>query len=189
MNSERNTFWYVVYTKPNWEKKVAELLEKKGIEQYCPLNKVQKQWHDRKKTVWEPLFKSYVFVRIDEQSHSRVKAISGIVNFLYWLKKPAVVKNEEIEAIRNFLLEHKTVELEKVNVNVNDMVKVVSGPLIHRQGKIVQVNNNAVKIALPSIGYTLIAQVNRTNREVVTPYTTALDGFKIQQEKKVRGLI
>ena len=70
MNSERNTFWYVVYTKPNWEKKVAELLEKKGIEQYCPLNKVQKQWHDRKKTVWEPLFKSYVFVRTDEQSHA-----------------------------------------------------------------------------------------------------------------------
>jgi transcription antitermination factor NusG len=188
MNSEQNSFWYVVYTRPNWEKKVADLLEKKGIEQYCPLNKLQKQWHDRKKTVWEPLFKSYVFVRTDELSQSRVRAIPGIVNFVYWLQKPAVVKNEEIEAIRDFLLEHKTVQLEKADVNVNDMVKVVSGPLIHREGKIVQVNNNAVKIALPSIGYALIAQVSRNNIEVVTPHTT-FDGFKIQQEKKIRNIV
>lgn len=188
MNNEQNTFWYAVYTRPNWEKKVAELLGKKGIEQYCPLNKIQKQWHDRKKSVWEPLFKSYVFVRTDEQSHSRVKAISGVVNFVYWLGRPAVVKNEEIEAIRIFLREHKTVQLEKADVNVNDMVKVVSGPLIHREGKIVQVNNNAVKIALPSIGYVLIAQVSRTNIEVVTPHTT-FDGFRTQQEKKVQGIV
>ena len=188
MNNEQNTFWYAVYTRPNWEKKVAELLGKKGIEQYCPLNKIQKQWHDRKKSVWEPLFKSYVFVRTDEQSHSRVKAISGVVNFVYWLGRPAVVKNEEIEAIRIFLREHKTVQLEKADVNVNDMVKVVSGPLIHREGQIVPVNNNAVKIALPSIGYVLIAQVSRTNIEVVTPHTT-FDGFRTQQEKKVQGIV
>jgi len=188
MNNEQNKFWYVVYTRPNWEKRVAELLGKKGVEQYCPLNKVQKQWHDRKKAVWEPLFKSYVFVRTDELSHGRVKGISGVVNFVYWLGRPAVVKSEEIEAIRNFLLEHKTVQLEKADVNVNDMVKVVSGPLIHREGKIVQVNNNAVKIALPSIGYALIAQVSRNNIEVVTPHTT-FDGFNIQQERKVWGIV
>lgn len=142
MNSEQKKFWYVVYTKPNWEKKVAELLGKKGIEQYCPLNRVQKQWHDRKKIVLEPLFTSYVFVRIDSESHSRVRAMPGIINFVYWLGQPAIVKNEEIEAIRDFLLEHNTVYLEKAAVNVNDMVKIIRGPLIHREGKIVQVNNN-----------------------------------------------
>ena len=188
MNSEENFFWYVVYTKPNWEKKVADLLGRKGIEQYCPLNKLQKQWHDRKKTVWEPLFKSYVFVRTDEQSHEHIKAIPGIVNFVYWLQKPAVVKNEEIEAIRDFLLNYKTVELKKADVNVNDIVKIVSGPFIHREGKIAQINNNSVKIELPSIGYTLIAQRTRKNIEVVTSHSNFED-FKTRQEKKIRGIV
>lgn len=188
MNSEQKKFWYVVYTKPNWEKKVAELLGKKGIEQYCPLNRVQKQWHDRKKIVLEPLFTSYVFVRIDSESHSRVRAMPGIINFVYWLGQPAIVKNEEIEAIRDFLLEHNTVYLEKAAVNVNDMVKIIRGPLIHREGKIVQVNNNTVKIALPSIGYALIAQISRNNIEAVTP-SASFDAFTIKQERKLRGII
>ncbi|MFT3949335.1 MAG: UpxY family transcription antiterminator [Agriterribacter sp.] len=147
------------------EKKVAESLDKKGIEQYCPLNKVQKQWHDRKKIVEEPLFTSYVFVRIDNTQYTRVKAIPGIVNFVHWLGKPAVVKNEDINAIKSFLLEHKTVYLEKMNVNVNEVVKITHGPLIHREGRIVQVNNNSVKVEIPSIGYALIAQVNKMHIE------------------------
>lgn len=187
MNSEQSTFWHVVYTKPNWEKKVADFLDKKGIEQYCPLNKMQKLRHDREKIVWEPLFKSYVFIKTNEQSLSEVKTISGIVNFVYWLGKPAVVKNEEIEAIREFLRQHKTVQLEKINVNVNDMVKVVSGPLIHREGKIVQISNQAVKITLPSIGYALIAQASRNNIEVVTP--PAFEGYDIQPGEKVRHIV
>ncbi|MEO6221006.1 MAG: transcription termination/antitermination NusG family protein, partial [Ginsengibacter sp.] len=49
--------WYVVYTRPRWEKKIAENLLRLGIEHYCPLNKVTRQWSDRKKKVLEPLFK------------------------------------------------------------------------------------------------------------------------------------
>ena len=58
--------WYAVYTRPRWEKKVASLLTKKKIENFCPLNKVVRQWADRKKTVYEPLFTSYVFVNTSE---------------------------------------------------------------------------------------------------------------------------
>jgi transcription antitermination factor NusG len=57
--------WYAVYTRPRWEKKVAALLLHKGIESYCPLNKVRRRWSDRTKTIEEPLFKSYVFVKTD----------------------------------------------------------------------------------------------------------------------------
>ena len=54
MSTEKK--WYAVYTRPKWEKKVAELLSRKRIENYCPLNKSIKQWSDRKKTIFEPLF-------------------------------------------------------------------------------------------------------------------------------------
>ena len=95
--------WYAVYTKPRWEKKVAELLARQGMEQYCPLNKVQRQWSDRKKTIEEPLFKSYVFIHVKEDALLNVKQTDGVINLLYWLGKPAVIKDFEIEAIRNFL--------------------------------------------------------------------------------------
>jgi hypothetical protein len=48
--------WFAVYTKPRWEKKVAKILTTKGIENYCPLNKVQRQWSDRKKTILDHFF-------------------------------------------------------------------------------------------------------------------------------------
>ena len=65
--------WYAVYTKPKWEKKVAELLARKGIEHYCPLNRVLKQWHDRKKWVEEPLLTSYVFVYVTPAEQAEVR--------------------------------------------------------------------------------------------------------------------
>ena len=35
-----NKKWYAVYTRPRWEKKVAEILTRRKIENYCPINKV-----------------------------------------------------------------------------------------------------------------------------------------------------
>ena len=56
--------WYAIYTRPRWEKKVYGMLMEKEVETYCPLNKVQKKWSDRLKWVEEPLFKSYLFVKV-----------------------------------------------------------------------------------------------------------------------------
>ena len=101
MNENKN--WYVVYTRPRWEKKVAARLLEAGIEHYCPLNKVQKQWSDRKKVVHEPLFKGYVFVLVDELRKWDIKSVDGILNYVYWLGKPALVKQEEIDTIYRLL--------------------------------------------------------------------------------------
>ena len=99
-----NDFWYVVYTLPRWEKKVAQNLTDEGIENYCPTTRVEKQWSDRKKIVNEPLFKGYVFIRINEKAKWDIKnSIHGIINYVYWLGKPAKVKQSEIDTIKMFL--------------------------------------------------------------------------------------
>ena len=159
--------WYAVYTRPKWEKKVAELLTKKKIENYCPLNKVLRQWSDRKKIVEEPLFTSYVFVRLSEAEIWTVRTTDGILNMVYWLNKPAIIKDNEIEAIKSFLGEHGTISLEKARVNINDTVRVVSGPLMHREGSIIEVMHHTVKILLPSLGYNMIAEISKNNFERV----------------------
>jgi transcription antitermination factor NusG len=159
--------WYAVHTKPRWEKKVALLLGKSNISHYCPLNRVLRQWSDRRKLVYEPLFKSYVFVHISDAEHKTVRCFDGVINFVYWLGRPAVIKEVEIEAIKHFLEEYNAVLLEKASVNVNDEVRIVSGPLIEQEGTVILVSNNKVKVTLPSLGYTMIAEINKSEVEVV----------------------
>jgi transcription antitermination factor NusG len=161
--------WYVIYTKALWEKKVAKHLENKKIEYYCPLNKVERQWSDRKKIILKPLFTSYVFVRLeDEAQQAPIRQIPGVMNFLYWLKKPAIVKDEEIDMIKKFVNGYQNVKLEKTQVNVNDSVRILSGSFMSREGNILEIKDKTVKIVLPSLGYSLIVEVGNTNIELLS---------------------
>ncbi len=161
--------WYAVYTRPRWEKKVAELLERKKVEVYCPLNKVNRQWADRRKVILEPLFTSYVFVYVSEQEHASIKQTDGVVNFVYWLNKPAVIRNEEIETIRKFLIEYDHVSLEKTQVNLNDRVRIINGPLMMWEGNVVEIRTNTIKITLPSLGQNLVAEIRKEHLETIHP--------------------
>jgi transcription antitermination factor NusG len=165
--TEKNSTWYVVYTRPRWEKKVASNLEAKGIEYYCPLNKVQKQWSDRKKVVLEPLFKGYVFVNIDDAAKWDVKLVDGIVNYVYWLGKPAVVREEDIVTIRKFLQEFENVEVTDKNLGVNKTVIVKQGVLMNYKGIIVEVSGNKAKVKIDSMGLELSAIFDKSNLEAV----------------------
>lgn len=163
MNLEKK--WYALYTRPRWEKKVAELLTRKQMENYCPLNKVKKQWADRKKIVYEPLFSSYVFVNIATTEIIPAKETEGVLNFVYWEGKPAVVKDEEIEIIKRFLNEHENVSIERADINPADKIRIITGPLMMREGKVVEVRQRTVKVIIPSIGFNLVAEIERSNVE------------------------
>lgn len=153
--------WYAVYTRPRWEKKVADSLSRIEVENYCPLNKVERRWSDRKKIVEEPLFTSYVFIKIGPKEQTKVREVDGILNLVYWLGKPAVIREEEIELIKRFLSSHRNVRLEKITVNVKDKVKILNGPLMEMEGEVVSVNKKTVRVNLPSLGYFLAAEVEK----------------------------
>jgi transcription antitermination factor NusG len=154
--------WYAIYTKPRWEKKVNHLLKEKGVESYCPLNKVKRKWSDRVKTIEEPLFKSYVFVKIEEEERTMIRMTHGVINFVYWDKKPAIIKEKEIQAIRRFLDEYQTVEVHTTDVKVNDRVMITAGPFTDQYGKVISIRRKAVKVAIESLGYVLVAYIERT---------------------------
>jgi transcription antitermination factor NusG len=154
--------WLAVYTRPRWEKKVNQLLSEKGVERYCPLNKVRRKWSDRVKIVQEPLFKSYVFVKVNDDERSLVRMTAGVINFVYWQGKPAVIKEKEINAIKRFLDEYENVEVRPLNVEVNQRVKITTGPLMDHEGEILEIQNKTAKIAIDSLGYVLVAYVEKT---------------------------
>lgn len=159
-NTDEIRRWYAVYTKPRWEKKVHSLLEQKGLESYCPLNKVRRKWSDRYKIVEEPLFKSYVFVRITESQKMSIRLVSGIVNFVYWLGKPAVIKNEDIEKILRFLNEYPHVEVEVMDgLEKGARVLIKKGVFMDQSARIISDRNKWAVLEIDSLGCKLIAQL------------------------------
>lgn len=155
--------WYAVYTKSRWEKKVYRLLQEKGIESYCPLNKVYRKWSDRMKVVEEPLFKSYVFVRVTELEKVPVRMTNGVMNFVYWLGKPAIVKDREIETIKLFLKDYEQIEVIPVSLQPGQEINIPSGIFMGEQARVEKVKKNYVIVTIKSLGYQLRASIKRTD--------------------------
>lgn len=155
--------WYVVYTRPRWEKKVAASLAEKGVEHYCPVNKVSRQWSDRKKTVLEPLFKGYVFVCPDTPDAGIIQKADGILNYVYWNGKPAVVRDSEIDTIRKFLDEFNDVEVTDLHANVHDTVLIKQGILMDHKGILMEIIGSKARVRIESMGVQLIAVFDRKN--------------------------
>lgn len=159
--------WYAVYTRPRWEKKVHALLMEKSIECYCPLNKVHRKWSDRIKIVEEPLFKSYVFVRVNEEEKTPVRMVNGVVNFVYWQGKPAVIRDKEILTIRKFLNEYDDVEVRQMDITPDTNVVVKQGLLMGKKGTVKRVLRKKVEVLIESIGFTLTAYIDKSKVAII----------------------
>jgi transcription antitermination factor NusG len=161
--TQEKKHWYAIYTRPHSEKKVFDRLQNAGFEAYCPLNRVKKKWSDRIKWIDEPLFKSYVFVKVDESGKTGVRMVNGVVNFVYWLGKPAIVKEKEIETIRKFLNDYEEVQAFPLNLSADTPVTIRHGIFMDKEAKVLEVMNNKVRVIIESIGYSLVAIVNKSN--------------------------
>lgn len=152
--------WHVVYTKSKWEKKIDALLTQKGIESWCPLQKKERQWSDRKKIIEEPLFKSYVFVRISKEEASHVLNTIGVVNFLYFEKKPAIIRDNEIEIIKKYLGESYTnIEIvDMSNIKPETKVAVNQGLFMGQRGAVIKSGKKSVYVRLESINMMMIVE-------------------------------
>lgn len=157
LNNNAGKKWYVVYTRPRWEKKTAANLAAAHIECYCPLNKVSKQWTDRKKIVLEPLFKSYVFVKVDKDQMWQVADIPGVLNYVYWLGKPATIPEREIEAIRLFMADHQQVFIQQKHIKPGDTIRINAAPFYDIEGHVIGLKGNRVQVQIPSLNIALFA--------------------------------
>ena len=152
--------WYVLYTKSRSEKKTAHLLEQNGIAVYCPVQEIVKQWSDRKKKVQEPLFRSYIFVSLHDYDKEQTGVLEtpGAVRFLWWQKRPGIVRNEEVEAIKQFLNKYRDARIT-VNIAEGDEVTITEGPLREQKGKIVKIKGNKAFLQVRSLGWNITAEI------------------------------
>ena len=121
------------------------------------------------KIVEEPLFKSYVFVKVKDEDRSAVRMTPGAINFVYWEGKPAVIREKEIIAIRRFLNEYENVEVKPLELKLNQKVRITNGSLMDQEGKVLDIRHKTVKVAIDSLGYILVAYIERTKLTSAQP--------------------
>ena len=152
--------WYAIYTKSRNEKKVVDLLSEKDIENYLPLVKRVKQWSDRRKTVEEPLFSSYIFVRIMEKEHLSVLQTPGVVRFVTFERIKVPVRDVQIEAIRKYVQTGIEDIANKDDFKPGRRVRVVRGPLIGLEGNLTEIlGKQKVKVEIDAIGQSIFLNI------------------------------
>lgn len=146
--------WFVVYTRPRQELKVTKQLSAMGIKNYCPTITLVKQYSDRKKKVIKPLIYSYVMVHLEEKEREKVFSCYGIVRYLFFLGKPAVVPASQINLMQ---LKLKGVynDVKLTSLSMGQSHTINEGPFSGVTGKVVQTNNKKVKLEIASLGISI----------------------------------
>ena len=146
--------WFVIYTRPKQELKTSKQLSSMGITTYCPTVNLIKQYSDRKKRILKPILPSYIMVQLEDNERSKVFSSSGVVRYLFFLGKPAVVPPSEIELMQNHL--HGVYkEIQIATLSLGDAYKIKSGPFSGISGRVVETNNTKVKLQLESLGMSI----------------------------------
>lgn len=152
-----DTQWRAFYTRPKHEKKVHDRLLEQGFEVFCPIVKTRIRWSDRWKKVYKPVLPGYIFANVDERQRLEVVQDPSIINTVFWNKKPALVRDEEIYAMK-YLLNGADEDLSD-NFADGDLVTITNGEFRGLQGVVVRVNKQTLSLRLESLQVDFVVHV------------------------------
>ena len=152
--------WYILYIRSRSEKKVMERMQKRNFTVFLPLIKTMRQWSDRKKQVQVPLFTGYLFIKVDPTQFAAVRMIEGVVNFVQQEKKHAIIGDEKILSIKQFIETGLPMEVSSENFAAGERVKINFGPMKDCEGELINIKNEKQFIVrLEMINQVLIVNV------------------------------
>ena len=155
-----NNSWFALYTRPRFEKKVAEELENAGFEIWLPLQTVVRQWSDRKKKLEMPLFNGYVFVHTISKYLYHAVQTDGVVSTVRFGGAPAVIRDEQIELIRKILIGPDAFDVSGKKFTRGDSVRIVHGPLRGSTGKWINWRGRKrVALEIEQLNHVIIVEV------------------------------
>ena len=120
--------WYVALVRMHHEKKVAERLNKMGIENFVPVQQELHQWSDRRKMVESVLLPMMVFVHVDAKERKEVLSFSTVSRYM-------VMRGEDV------------ISMNSAPLARGEKVRVIKGPLTGLVGELVTVDGKS-KIAV-----------------------------------------
>ena len=154
--STQNRRWHVLYTKPRHEIKALERLSQTGFEVYCPMKTTLKQWSDRKKKVSEPLLPSYIFIKVTEKKRVIPLEDPSVLNYIFWLGKPAIVRESEIDTLKGIISKDKVQEFEIRQLKIGKEIVINKGLIKNENAVVKSVSNNHITAELKELGMRIV---------------------------------
>ncbi len=154
--------WYVLYSKPNTEKKLANYLNEIGIEAYCPTRIEVRRWSDRKKKVHVPVLPSMLLVKIEDKNRNNVFVRPTASRYLYWQGKPAIVSEQEVEALKESLDKKITLNHEVVKLAPGQEFDLSSLGFKGEKGEIKYISGNKCWVIIKSLGFVVKVTLDNT---------------------------
>ena len=140
-NTKISKSWYAIYVKSRHEKCVHAELQQKGIEPSLPLISVTRQWSDRRKKVEVPLFRGYVFVKIDIKNEKLpVLTTSGVVKFVTFNNVTVPIPEDQMYWLQQMIASDLLLSQEQ-DFPVGTEIDVMFGPLKGLRGSVKQKNS------------------------------------------------
>jgi transcription antitermination factor NusG len=163
--------WYAVYTRSNFEKRVAAELSAKRLEHYLPTFQELHQWKDRKKLVDVPVFPGYVFARFPDSTEHRLQVLqtSGAVRILGHGDGIEPVPEMEIESIRR-LLQADVPCFAHPFLHEGAWVRVKRGALKDIEGLLVRVKSKTrLILSVALLSQSVATEIDVSDVEVIRP--------------------
>lgn len=116
--------WFALQVRSRTEYLVATHLHSKGYEEFLPVSRVKKRgsWHD------VPLFPGYVFCRINPHSCGLIVRTPGVIRFVEFGGRPALIDPEEIKSVQ-VIVNSGVAACVLEGLHPGDRVCIQEGPL------------------------------------------------------------
>lgn len=157
--------WHAIYVHSRAEKKVHGALAKKGIESFLPLQRILRQWSDRKKWVEMPLISGYVFVRITRAEYDTVLQIDNVMQYVRFEGKAAIIRDQDIDLLKRMIGQSETeVEITMEELQPGMQVEIITGPMMGLKGELVSYRGkNKVALRILPLGFSVLVESPGTN--------------------------
>jgi transcription antitermination factor NusG len=142
--SASNFNWRAFYTCSRAEKKCEHRLKEKKIDVFLPIQTVIRQWKDRKKAVQVPIFRNYIFARVDEHERIDVLRTPGVVSCIAFGGILAEIKQEEIDQIK--ILQTSSQQYESIQAPqklVGAEIRINRGTLRGLKGEVLEIRGES----------------------------------------------
>ena len=160
--------WFVLQTYSGYENKVKENLLQRAqtynmleniLRVEIPTQTVNVEKNGKVKEVEENRFPGYVLVMTDEAWFvvRNTPNVTGFVGSHGNRSKPTPLLEEEIRQI--LISMGQTVDVFDTNIKVGDVVQIIDGAFMGQEGRVVEIENNKVKIMINMFGSETAAEL------------------------------
>ena len=171
--SEHPYLWFVVHTKPRWEKKFAHYCKLHNINYYLPLIDSVRVYHERKVIFKKPLFPGYIFLKCQKEDKSLLFRSGSIVRFISVPAEAELL--DDLENIYRSLSADQPIKNHSF-VKEGYKVKITGGSFVDVEGVVIDADNpNEVIVGIHIIQQAICVKVDPAHIELISRTVQELD--------------